>query len=207
MYGRRERAGIGNGRKQGLRKHDGGEKERFEDGPDIRGNLARLRVCNIDLKRVNGTKLSEHIPMSSSFSILASALCAQWFSTLPVTCSRRVAIIPSVFHPSKGEDSVSRGRTLAVMLASDGTAVKRGDPITTLSAVDKVDWLHGPPYGNECCIGPTGVVNESFPSVDMLHDEGSDARNEPEANVDSIVAIRWEERTYNLDSATTRTHA
>lgn len=189
-YRRRERAGISDGGKQGLRKHDGGEKERFEDSPDIRGNLARLGVYNIGLKSRQGTRLSERIPMSSSFSMLASALCAQWFSTLLVTCSRCVATISSVFHPSNGEDSVSSGRTLAVMLTSDGTAVKRGDPITTLSAMDKADWLHGPPYGNEGCIGPTGVVSESFPSGVVLHDEGSNERNEPEANVDSILVIK-----------------
>ena len=144
-YSRRERVGIGDGGKQGLRKHDGGEKERFEDSPDVCGNLAGLGVCNIDLRRVNGTKMSERIPMSSSFSTLASALCAQWFSTLLVTRSRCEATISSVFQPSNGEDSVSNGRTLAVMPASEGTAVNSGDPITALSDTDKgVDRLHGP---------------------------------------------------------------
>lgn len=204
-YSRRERAGIGDGGKQGLRKHDGGEQERFEDSPDIRGNWARLVVCGIGLRRVNSTKLSERIPMSSSCSMLASALCAQSFSTLLVTCSRCVATISSVFQPSNEDDSVS-GRTLAVIPASEGTAVNRGDPITTLSATDKeVDWLHGPPYGNECCIGPAGVVSESFPSGVVLHDEGSNARNEPEAKVHSIVVIKWEERTCNPNSAITST--
>ena len=92
------------------------------------------------------------------------------------------------------------------MPASEGTAVNSGDPITTLSATDKgVDWLHGPSYGNEGRTVPTGVVSESFPSGVVLHDEGSDARNEPEANVDSIVVIKWEQRTYNLNSTITST--
>jgi len=209
-YSRRERAGIGDGGKQGLRKHDGGEQERFEDSPDICGNLVGLGVCGIGLRSVNSTKLSKRIPMSSSFSMLASALCAQWHSTLLVICSRRMATISSVFQPSNEEDSVRSGRTLAVMPASEGTAVNKGDPITTLSATDKeVDRLHGPSYGNENegCIGPAGVVSESFPSGVVLHDEGSNARNEPEANVDSIVFIKWEERTYDPNSAITSTRA
>ena len=194
-YSRRERVGIGDGGKQGLGKHDGGEKERFEDSPDVCGNLAGLRVCNIGLRRANDIKLSKRIPTSSSFSMLASALCAQWFSTLLVTRSRCAATISSVFQPSKGEDSASNGRILAVIPASEGTAVNSGDPITALSATDKgVDRLHGPSYGNEGCVGPTGVASESFPSGVVLHDEGRDARNEPEANVASILVTKWEER-------------
>jgi hypothetical protein len=35
----------------------------------------------------------------------------------------------------------------------------------------------------------------------VLHDEGSKARKEPEANVVPIIVIKWEERTYEHNSA------
>jgi hypothetical protein len=103
-----------------------------------------------------------------------------------------------------GEDSVNSGRILALMLASEGMAAKRWDPITALSMPGKgVDWLHGdgPSYGNEGCFGLTGVVRESRPLGVVLHDEGSEARKEPEAKVVSIVVIRCEESAYNCSSA------
>jgi hypothetical protein len=79
------------------------------------------------------------------------------------------------------------------MEANDGMAENNGDPIKTLSApVNEADCLQGPgpSYGNEGCIGPAGIVNESCPLGVVLHDEGSRARKAPEANVVSIVAIR-----------------
>lgn len=115
-----------------------------------------------------------------------------------------------MFQPSGGEDSVSNGRILAVMPASDGIAVNSWDPITTLSAPDKEeDWLHGPgpSYGNEGRIGPAGVVSESCPVGVVLHDEGSKARKEPEAKAASIEVIKWEERTYSCNSAIESTRA
>jgi hypothetical protein len=86
------------------------------------------------------------------------------------------------------------------MPASEGMAENSGDRITTLSEPDKgVDWLHGPgpSYGNDGCIGRAGLVSESCPFGVVLHDEGSKARNEPEAKVVSIVVIKWDKRAYN----------
>jgi len=90
------------------------------------------------------------------------------------------------------------------MPAIEEMAENSEDPITTLSVLDRgADWLHGPgpSYGNEGCIGSAGVVNESCPLGVMLHDEGSKARKEPEANVFSIVVIKWEVRVYISNSA------
>ena len=89
------------------------------------------------------------------------------------------------------------------MEANEGIAENNGDPIKTLSAPDNdADCLQGPgpSYVNEGCIGPAGIVSESSPLGVVLHDEGSKARKEPEANVVSIVAIKWEERTYKGNS-------
>jgi hypothetical protein len=91
------------------------------------------------------------------------------------------------------------------MEANEGIAENSGDPIKTLSAPDNgADWLQGPgpSYGNEGCIGPANVVSESCPLGVMLHDEGSKVRKWPEANVVSIVVIKWEERAYEHDSVT-----
>ena len=85
------------------------------------------------------------------------------------------------------------------MEANEGTAENNGDPIKTLSALDNgADCLQGPgpSYGNEGCIGPTGAVNESCPLGVILHDGGSKLRKEPEANVVSIVVIKWEDSAY-----------
>lgn|SRR6266850_76119 len=127
-----------------------------------------------------------------------------------VICPRCVATISSVFQPSSGEDSVNNGRILAVMPAIEGIAENSWDPMTTLRAPDKeVDWLHGPgpSYGNEGRSGPVGVVSESCPFRVVLHEEGSKERKEPEANVASIVAIKWEERDYNRISTIKSTGA
>jgi hypothetical protein len=108
-----------------------------------------------------------------------------------------VTTASKVLQPSNGEDSVSNGRILAVMEANEGTAEKSGDPIKTLSVLDKGgDCLQGPgpSYGNEGCIGPAGAVSESCPLGVVLHDDGSKLRKEPEANVVSIVVIKWDER-------------
>ena len=105
-----------------------------------------------------------------------------------------------VFQPSRGEDSVNSGRILAVMPAREGIAAKSGDSITAFSEPGKgADSFHGdgPSYGNEGCFGPTGIVSESCPLGVVLHDEGSEARKEPEAKVVSIMVIRCEERAYN----------
>jgi hypothetical protein len=105
-----------------------------------------------------------------------------------------------VFQPSRREDSVNSGSILAVMLASEGIAEKSGDPIAALSAPGNgVDWLHGdgPSYGNEGRFGPTDIVSDSRPLGVVLHDEGSEARKEPEAKVVSIVVIRCEESAYS----------
>lgn len=91
------------------------------------------------------------------------------------------------------EDSVSNGRILAVMEANKEIAENNGDPIKTLSVPDnEADCIQGPgpSYGNEGCNGPAGIVNESSPLGVVLHDEGSKARKEPEANVVSIVATK-----------------
>jgi len=109
-----------------------------------------------------------------------------------------VTTASKVLQPSSGEDSVSNGRILAVMEANEGTAENSGDTIKTLSAPDNgADCLQGPgpSYGNEGCIGPAGAVSESCPLGVMLHDDGSKLRKVPEANVVSIVVIKWEERT------------
>jgi hypothetical protein len=89
------------------------------------------------------------------------------------------------------------------MEANEGTAENRGDPINTLSALDNgADCLQGPgpSYGNEGCIGPAGAVSESCPLGVMQHDDGSKLRKEPEANVVSIVVIKWEESACKRDS-------
>lgn len=141
--------------------------------------------------------------MSSSFWMRARALCDQSSSTLPLTCSSRAATASRAFQPSSGEDSVSNGKILALMPASEGVAENSGDLITTLSEPDKgVDWLHGPgpSYGNDGCIDRAGLVSESCPFGVVLHDEGSKARNEPEAKVVSIVVIKWDKRAYNSRS-------
>lgn len=146
----------------------------------------------------NSMELNE-IPISSSFSMRASALCAQSFSTLPTSCPRRETTVSSVFQPSSREDSVSNGRILAVMEANEEIAENSGDPIKTLSALDNgPDCVQGPgpSYGNEGCIGPAGLVSDSCPLGVVLHDEGSKLRKEPEANVVSIIVIKWEESVY-----------
>ena len=160
------------------------------------------------LKSVKGTILNERIPMSSSLSMLARALCSQWRSMFFVTCSICVATISSVFQPSSGEDSINNGRILAVTPASEGTAGNCRDPIMTLRASVKADWLHGPgpSYGNVGRTGPVDVVSESCLFGVVLHDEGSKARKEPEANVASMMVIKWDERTYGCNSAI-NTHA
>lgn len=82
------------------------------------------------------------------------------------------------------------------MEANEGTAENNGDPIKTLSMLDNgVDCLQGPgpSYGNEGCIGPVAAVSESCPLGVVLHEDGSKPRKEPEANVVSIVVIKWEE--------------
>ena len=82
------------------------------------------------------------------------------------------------------------------MEASEGTAENNGKLIKTLSALDSGgDCLQGPgpSYGNEGCIGPASAVSESCPLGVMLHDDGSKLRKDPEANVVSIVVIKWEE--------------
>ena len=115
-----------------------------------------------------------------------------------------------MFQPSSGEDSVNSGRILAVIPASEGIAENSWDPMTTLRAPDKeADWLHGPgpSYGNEGRTGPAGVVSESCPFGVVLHDEGSKERKEPEAKAVSILAIKWEERIYNRNSAIKSTDA
>jgi hypothetical protein len=108
-----------------------------------------------------------------------------------------------VLQPSSGEDSISNGRILAVMEANEGTAENSGDPIKALSEPDNgADCLQGsgPSYGNEGCICPAGAVSESCPLGVMLHDDGRALRKEPEANVISIVVIKWEERACKRDS-------
>ena len=126
-------------------------------------------------KRQQGVERGD-IPISSSLSTRAGALCAQSLSTLLVSCSRRVTTVSRAFQPISGEDSVSNGRILAVMEANEGIAENDGDPIKTLSAPDNdADCLQGPgpSYGNEGCIGPAGIVSESSPLGAVLHDEGS----------------------------------
>jgi hypothetical protein len=79
------------------------------------------------------------------------------------------------------------------MEANEGTAENNGDPIKTLSALDNgADCLQGPgpSYGNDGCIGPAGAVSESCPPGVVLHDDRSELRKEPEANVVSIVFIK-----------------
>lgn len=123
---------------------------------------------------------------------------------------RCVTTISSVFQPSSGEDSVNNGKILAVMPAIEGIAENSWDPMTTLRAPDKeADWLHGPgpSYGNEGRTGPVDVVSESCPFGVVLHEEGSKERKEPEANVTSIIVIKWEERDYNRDSTIKSTGA
>ena len=104
------------------------------------------------------------------------------------------------FSLSKEKDSGNSGIILALMPAREGIAAKSGDSIIAFSAPGKgADSFHGdgPSYGNEGCFGPTSVVSESRPLGTVLHDEGSEARKEPEAKVVSIIVIRCEERAYN----------
>ena len=85
------------------------------------------------------------------------------------------------------------------MEANEGTEENNGDPIKTLSALDNGEDCFqgpGPSYGNEGCIRPVGAVSESCPLGVVLHDDGSRLRKEPDANVVSIVFIKWEERAY-----------
>jgi hypothetical protein len=97
------------------------------------------------------------------------------------------------------------------MDANEGIAENKGDAIKTLSALDNgadCRQAPGPSYGNEGCIGPTGAVSESRPLGVVLHDDGSKLRKEPEANVVSIVVIRWEQRAYkhHRDSTAENAH-
>ena len=134
-----------------------------------------LRYSCMKHKRQQGVERGD-IPISSSLSTRAGALCAQSLSTLLVSCSRRVTTVSRAFQPISGEDSVSNGRILAVMEANEGIAENDGDPIKTLSApYNDADCLQGPgpSYGNEGCIGPAGIVSESSPLGAVLHDEGS----------------------------------
>ena len=72
-----------------------------------------------------------------------------------------------------------------------------------MSAPDNdADCLQDPglSYGNEGYIRPAGIVSESSPLGVVLHDEGSKARKEPEANIVSNRSHQVGEETYQGNS-------